>query len=510
MAGIAQDKPKSGLGKIIGKADTLIKSVNEKPNSLTTPPINLTPKEGQVINEKDGMFRIDFSWTPASPLPNQGAHYVVRVFEVKSGQAPADASKKNRPLLNQMIDKGTVFAFESDVAKKWPIAQGSKYGWEVGLLDENQMIVARSVPTTFTIGNGQAATMLKANCLMELTLVNTECISTNATSRTIRVKFKVQNQSTPIAPATLYWNHTNTITHPLFTSYSLNSSNLVQAKNDNFVASVGVNSVVATNPTTYPGTIAQGNSVLQEVDVNINNSISSFSLLVLGTSKGNQPGDALVPCYDDILIDSIPSCRCTTCDQAQWTWPDKTKYDTSVFRGTNNIMTLYGNISFGSQKIVKLSTEIVDFYWYTEGDCKKCNTNDYYYGNLVSGSITGLTATSVADENGIPLQSSHQLDFVSPTLNGVTLNNPIALNISLPPQTQLSCCTDCFRFCIRYTATFMENGVCKTCSIVKCYESKRKHRKVGAIQWPQPNQCGDIVFPPNGGNRVLNNQIKKN
>jgi hypothetical protein len=35
----------------------------------------------------------------------------------------------------------------------------------------------------------------------------------------------------------------------------------------------------------------------------------------------------------------------------------------------------------------------------------------------------------------------------------------------------------------------MQNGVCKTCSIVKCYETKRKHRKTGK-QVPV-NECGE-------------------
>jgi hypothetical protein len=192
----------------------------------------------------------------------------------------------------------------------------------------------------------------------------------------------------------------------------------------------------------------------------------------------------------EVASDTL-KCACNLCDSnvVKWALPTQINYSYSL---TNNTATLNGPISFGPYPIVKLSTEIVDFYWYTEGDCKKCNNNDYYFGNLIGGNLTSmLGGTSVAGPGGTPIPSSHQLDFISPTLSGVTLSKNINLNISLPPQTQLSCCTDCFRFCIRYTATFMQNGVCKTCSIVKCYETKRVHKKVGLQMFPPLNDCGE-------------------
>jgi hypothetical protein len=189
----------------------------------------------------------------------------------------------------------------------------------------------------------------------------------------------------------------------------------------------------------------------------------------------------------------VPSCRCNTCDSANIKWEIQSQLYYDSLR-TNNVLTLHNDIAVNpSLKVSKLSAELIDFYWYTEGDCKKCNNNDFYWGNIINGTISdkGFVSqgTSVADDLGVPLNSSHQLDFISNNPAGDPLSADTYLNISLPPQTTLGCCTDCFRFCVRYTITFMQNGVCKTCSIVKCYETKRKHRKTGK-QVPV-NECGE-------------------
>jgi hypothetical protein len=71
LAAMAQEKPKTGVGKIPNKADTLLKKVDEKINNLVTPPKNLTPADGYVLTEKDAKEPIAFSWSPVSPLPKE-------------------------------------------------------------------------------------------------------------------------------------------------------------------------------------------------------------------------------------------------------------------------------------------------------------------------------------------------------------------------------------------------------------------------------------------------------
>jgi hypothetical protein len=437
-----------------------------------TPPSNIAPANNQQIKESEAKAPITFRWTPIVPKPQQAVTYRLKVWQLMQGQNATQAMRSNQPIVTKDVDNITQASISKLYTGPCKPPYLCDYVWNVEALTKDAVQgsgkgFGSSEPTTFGVSSP---------CTPEYEFIKDNVYCDQNGKVRIIGHVKITPKST----------------------ITINSVKVTQVKENNFSGAD-----IPTNITSFPILAAvSGNNHL--IDFVINSPMCDKTAYIGYTINYTCSTTGIsvdLPCGD--TIKNLPCCKCNLCDQVQWQTPELIKYDTSSFRGTNNVMTLYGNINFGPQKIIKLSAEIVDFYWYTEGDCKKCNSNDYYFGNLVSGSATGLTASSVADESGVPLTSSHQIDFISPTLSGVTLNTPIALNISLPPQTQLSCCTDCFRFCIRYTATFMENGVCKTCTIVKCYESKRKHRKNGLQQWPQPNQCGDIIFPPHGGGGVL-------
>jgi hypothetical protein len=412
-----------------------------------SPPQNVFPNNNKIFTEKETKAPIVFRWTPVVPKPKAQVTYKLKVWEVEEGQNATQARKMNAPLLEKDVKEITQSVEKITFP---PRSRQANYTWNVEASKQNQMgeleMLGASEPTSFSVSSVY---------IIKLDSIRVVCTPTEG-----------------------IYGFSYTITNPnpgaaTLNSFALTSSVPSSAALTSFYPSIGT----VINPgaqLTISGFVS-GSPALTNV--------------CLGAEIKDVSNSFWKASKDTCAI--VPQCRCNLCDTniVKWTLPTQISYSANQ---TNNIAALSGPISFGPYPIVKLSTEIVDFYWYTEGDCKKCNTNDYYFGNLTGGSLTGMVGgTSVAGPLGTPIPSSHQLDFISPTLSGVTISNNINLNISLPPQTQLSCCTDCFRFCIRYTATFMQNGVCKTCSIVKCYETKRVHKKVGLQMYPPLNDCGE-------------------
>jgi hypothetical protein len=434
-----------------------------------SPPQNIYPNNEKVFKETEAKAPLIFRWTPVLPRPKEPVTYRLRVWQLKQGQSSAQAIKTNSPVVDREIKNQTQFVKPNLMGDLEKLEGNQNLVWNVEASIQNQMgevqVVGTSESTAFSVGSP---------CTPDYEFVkdNVYC-DQNGKVRVIG-HVKITPKST----------------------ITINSIKVTQVKENNFS---GAN--IPTNITSYPILLAvSGNNHL--IDFVINSPICDKTMYIGYTINYTCSTTGVtmdLPCGD--TIKNLPCCRCNLCDSnvVNWEIQSEIKYDSTV---TNNILILHNDVAFSPYNVVKLSAEIVDFYWYTEGDCKKCNTNDYYFGNLISGNIKGTNfsnaGTSVAGPGGTPIPSSHQIDFIANSLAGTHLSNDVYLNISLPPQTQLSCCTDCFRFCIRYTVTFMDNGVCKTCSIVKCYESKRKHRQTE--YGLQINQCGERVVRdlPNG------------
>ena len=251
------------------------------------------------------------------------------------------------------------------------------------------------------------------------------------------------------------------------------------------MASVGVNSVVAAIPVFYPTTITQGNFVIQEVDVNINNSVTSFNLLVLTTSQGNTAGDALVPCYEDVLISTIPLCPCTYCTD-----------NMIVFNGQNtitdasNVLTLNNNISIPGIQVKQFKAELIGFTYRPQNNneqCWVCNKEDNQWGNFVGGTFSSPYPTMV---NGVfpslPCCGGNSHHTIGWWGAATTINNkPLQFKISLPPASTLSCCPYNVTFCIRYTFT---DSDCRSCSIVRCFSYIRPPQTFGPLGQVELNE----------------------
>jgi hypothetical protein len=427
-----------------------------------TPPTNLAPINGAQLKPEDAKKPLIFRWTPIVPKP-QGVVYKLKVWQLKNEQTATAAIKSNTPIIDKEIKEITQFVKPNLMGDIEMVNNKAALVWNVQAINEQGAVLGSSEPTNFMVSSG--------GCIIDYTPCRIDSIICKENNQ-----YKVC--------ATFF------VTKSGFgsssTSYTAYPTKIIQAQ----FFDQSFNPIGTAIPININKNEGQSYQICQTITI----PTTTTTLKIKFDAQVQTPNTVFDNCVGTANAEmQVPSCKCTTCEQVEWKLPESIKFDTSGIRATNNIMTLYGGLSFGPQKPVKVTAEITNFYWYSEGDCKKCTNNDYYFGNLVSGKLGTILGTSPNDDNGVPIPSSHQLDFIFNNLNGVTVNNmPVNLNISVPKQTSLSCCTDCFRFCIRYTAIFMENGVCKTCTIVKCYETKRKHNKVGMVLNYPVNQCGDI------------------
>ena len=161
--------------------------------------------------------------------------------------------------------------------------------------------------------------------------------------------------------------------------------------------------------------------------------------------------------------------------------------------GDNNTLYLTQPLTINNFPIILLKAEIVYFRWFVEKDCKKCNSDFRQWGNLTSGTVTDSDFTTNgqhrSDEYGVVLNNSHELWWKTPSDNPASFSGNVKLNISLPPQTELNCCKDCFKFCVRYTFTMMIEDECVSCSSIQCYKAYRQHKKL-LTQYPPVDDCG--------------------
>lgn len=437
-----------------------------------SPPQNVLPADGKEFTNEESKQPINFRWTPVLPKPKAKVKYTVRVWDIPIRANKNQVIKTQPPAIIKETEELTQLSIPASEFKLGRRENGS-YAWNVQASKQTQMgdieMLGTSEATSFSAS---------PQYIIQLDSIKVTC---SPIAGTYGFSYTITNPNA--GPATL-------------NSFALTSSVPTGAVISSFSPAIGT--VINSGTQLTVSGIILGSPGLTNVCL-------GAEIKAVSNSFWKASRDTCA---------NVPACKCDLCDEKNIGWEIQSRmyYDSAR---TNNILTVYNDIVVNpSLKVVKLSAEVVDFYWYTEGDCKKCSNNDFYWGNIISGSINSRgfvsQGTSVADDNGVPLTSSHQLDFISSNPSGSSLNGGTYLNISLPPQTTLSCCTDCFRFCVRYTITFMENGICKTCSIVKCYETKRKHRKAGLQQWPPLNECGERVIINHGGGAIeVANPVKK-
>ncbi|HEX2786595.1 MAG TPA: T9SS type A sorting domain-containing protein [Ignavibacteria bacterium] len=120
----------------------------------------------------------------------------------------------------------------------------------------------------------------------------------------------------------------------------------------------------------------------------------------------------------------------------------------------------------GPNPIIKVTAEMVYFYQnWSKPMCNKCVTSTMLTGNFTGGNLNGFGAGQLASA---PLTASYSREVAfSSAAPGVfmTTPQPIELNMALPPASQLKCCSDTIRLCIRFSFT---DSACVTCDTVVC------------------------------------------
>jgi hypothetical protein len=480
MAGIAQDKPKSGLGKIIGKADTLIKKVTEKPevNRETIPtsekngsrPTLNVPKEGFAKLEKGQSLTIT-GFTEKSETsieliayktnnnPNEikklaaqsKALVSMRPMEILDYQA---ASKKNSTLPKQF--KTEIISNNNQKAKGVNITTTLKDG----------DLEAGSYYLVFKSGAGESnplPLMVFGNCDINLDIINIKdsCAGLEGSMAIHKICFDITYKGT---------------TCPL---QYLTSGNGLKVWKSDYSSNYTITGVLPAL-TSQPASGAQ--------------TIKSYCITVLVPATETNvilsvQGDA---CFTTPVVcqpgafESVPLkfCTCNFCETVQW---DIKKGETNISqdRRGNWFVTINDNINIPGQTIKSFKAEITGFNHKAANkneDCLTCNTNSNTFGNLTAGTLTtngwgtlNGVLTPIFDANGASNGNGHHtLNWFIANGATTTMGGNIRLNISIPPFSTINCCDDEVAFCVRYTFTTAD---CKTCSKVVCYTGiKRVHK----------------------------------
>jgi hypothetical protein len=364
----------------------------------------------------------------------------------------------------------------------WPVAEGSRYGWNVDVLDGKGNIIVASSPTVFTANSNSQQTMMMQQCVFKPTLDSIYCTGPCGNGKMgYRVRLKLDNSGVNsnlmnFANAANYSLHT-----PIAAYANVNTpNNLVQAWNTTPAPYGSPNtsiSVVAVSPF-FPATILAGTTIYREVDICMpTNAPLPIRLRVFASmvSSAGTPG----LCDDDIMINNLPPCPCTYC-----------KEDMIVFNGqntithANNILTLNNTISISGIQVKQFKAELIGMTYVPQNgneQCWVCSKDDNSWGNFTGGTFSTPFPGMV---NGVfptmPCCGGNTHHTIGWWGNATTITNrPLQLQISLPPATTLSCCPYNITLCIRYTFTDAE---CRSCSVVRCFNYVR-----------QPNSTGPVI-----------------
>lgn len=120
----------------------------------------------------------------------------------------------------------------------------------------------------------------------------------------------------------------------------------------------------------------------------------------------------------------------------------------------------------GPNPIIKVTAEMVYFYQnWSNPMCNKCVTSTMLTGNFTGGNLNGFGAGQITSA---PMAASYSREVAfSSAAPGIFMTNPqpLELNMALPPSSQLKCCSDTIRICIRFSFT---DSACVTCDTVVC------------------------------------------
>jgi hypothetical protein len=118
-------------------------------STTCSPPVNITPSNRKVFQEKDLLTPIVFSWTPVMPFDRNLVTYKLTVWEVEEGQTNVQAIYNNLPVLEQDVRGQTRYTARPGFFER----RNATYVWRVIAVNRDGQPIcktAQSEPTVFS------------------------------------------------------------------------------------------------------------------------------------------------------------------------------------------------------------------------------------------------------------------------------------------------------------------------------------------------------------------------
>ena len=462
-----------GKAQVLSEESRKPFTVVESPGSAINtfqPPQAIAPAEGKILSANEAKLPITFKWTPIVPKPKDLVTYTVSVIEIRKGEF---GSSGNNTLYESagLTNLTQLIIPNADIKTAWPIASGSKYGWYVKATNKEGREYGRSEVNKFSVAAGSYnKALLAAGCQMDFTIISSSCEKDPATGKTYYKFCANLKDISTVTGTSMYFNDPltfNCVNGTLTGCSAVALTDLIKSPNGainylgtypNIIPKIGTGATVCFN---FTPTIAGATTA----------TFKAFSVCATGSGTAAQASGSATP---DTLV-RLPDCPCTYCDQfKEWNFEkdDVTTTNSPATAATSAtyMVNVSTTISGPNVNIKSFKAELISFIHNGKEECFGCNKDAQTFGNFTGGTFGSWG-------NGVfPLSGSntthHTLSWFG--ASGATIplaGQAINLQFTAPPFSNLSCCDDEIKFCIRYSFT---NADCQTCSFVKCYSVTRK------------------------------------
>jgi len=110
-------------------------------------PVNIGPSNDKVLQDKDVIAPLIFTWSPVVPFNSSLVTYKLTVWEIEEGQMPSEAMYNNLPVLEQEVHGQTRYAVRPNYFEK----RNSKYVWRVVALNNEGRPICTNAQSEYTL-----------------------------------------------------------------------------------------------------------------------------------------------------------------------------------------------------------------------------------------------------------------------------------------------------------------------------------------------------------------------
>jgi hypothetical protein len=116
-------------------------------SSECSPPVNISPSNDKILQEKDVTVPVIFTWSPVVPFNSSMVTYKLSVWEIEEGQTAPQAIYNNLPVLEQEIRGQTRYAVRPNYFEK----RNAKYVWRVIALNERGEPICKNAQSEYAV-----------------------------------------------------------------------------------------------------------------------------------------------------------------------------------------------------------------------------------------------------------------------------------------------------------------------------------------------------------------------